>query len=107
MEKSLSYNEQIISSIIPKKYYNMIEEIMDYDEVKDEWFLNGIEEGVDKVNEKKNYLALGYDDDEDDYYEQSEEPVQLKELIEMGNQPKSVYLTYDNFVKTKRKKKIK
>ena len=105
MEKILSYNEKIIEAIIPKKYYSMIEDIMDYDEEKDEWFLNGIEEGDEKVNEKKNYLALGYDDEEDDYYyDQSEEPVQLKELIEMGNQPKSVYLTYDNVVKMKKRK---
>ena len=68
MEKILSYNEKIIEAIIPKKYYAMIEDIMDYDEEKDEWFLNGIEEGDEKVNEKKNYLALGYDDQEDHYY---------------------------------------
>ncbi len=53
MEKILSYNEKIIEAIIPKKYYSMIEDIMDYDEEKDEWFLNGIEEGDEKVNEKK------------------------------------------------------
>ena len=105
MEKILNLNEQIISSIIPRKYYNMIEDIMEYDEEKDEWFLNGIDEGVDKVNEKKNYFALGVNENEKDYDDQIEEPVQLKELIEMGNQPKSVYLTYDNIVKMKKKKK--
>ena len=49
-------------------------------------------------------MALSYDDIYDDEYETNEDEVQLKEIIELGNQPKSVYLTYDQLKKIKGKK---
>ena len=46
-----------------------------------------------------SYNDIYYDVD----YETNEDEVQLKEIIEMGNQPKSVYLTYDQLKKIKNK----
>ena len=56
-----------------------------------------------KKQEKNNGLAMSYYDNYDDDYETTEDDVQLKEIIEMGNQPKSVYLTYDQLKKIKNK----
>ena len=58
-----------------------------------------------KKEEKNSRLAMPYNDIYyDDDYETNEDEVQLKEIIEMGNQPKSVYLAYDQLKKIKNKK---
>ena len=48
---------------------------------------------------------MSYYDVYDDDYETNEDEVQLKDIIEMGNQQKSVYLTYDQLKKIKNKNK--
>ena len=55
---------------------------------------------VVKKEEKNNGLVMPYHDVYDDDYETTEDEVKLKEIIEMGNQPKSEYLTYDQLKKT-------
>ena len=54
-----------------------------------------------KKEEKNNGLVMSYYDVYDDDYETNEDEVQLKDIIEMGNQQKSVYLTYDQLKKIK------
>ena len=107
LEKIISYDQQIIDNIIPKKYYKKIEQLLEFDEIKEEWYLSGIVEETEKENKKKKHnLEFGYDDEDNFYYDEEEEqPVKLKELIEMQNQPKNVYLSYENIVKVKKKKK--
>jgi kinesin family protein 3/17 len=107
LEKIISYDQQIIDNIIPKKYYKKIEQLLEFDEIKEEWYLSGIVEETEKENKKKKHnLEFGYDDEDNFYYDEEEEqPVKLKELIEMQNQPKNVYLSYENIVKFKKKKK--
>ena len=40
-----------------------------------------------KRNKKKHNLDFGYNDEDNYYFEEEEQPVKLKELIEMQNQP--------------------
>ena len=78
---------------------------MNYDEERDEFFLPGIDDVPEtKKEDKNNGLVMSYYDvyDNDDY-ETNEDEVQLKDIIEMGNQQKSVYLTYDQLKKIKNK----
>jgi kinesin family protein 3/17 len=87
LEKIISYDQQIIDNIIPKKYYKKIEQLLEFDEIKEEWYLSGIVEETEKENKKKKHnLEFGYDDEDNFYYdEEAEQPVRLKELIEMQN----------------------
>ena len=80
----------------------MIFSLMSYDEERDEFFIPGIDDmpAVQK-EEKNNGLFMSYYDVYDDDYETTEDEVKLKEIIEMGNQPKNVYLTYDQLKKRK------
>ena len=104
LNKKISFSEEIIKNIVPKKYLKMIFQLMNYDEERDEFFLQGIDDMPEiKKQEKNNGLAMSYYDNYDDDYETTEDDVQLKEIIEMGNQPKSVYLTYDQLKKIKNK----
>ena len=106
LNKKISLSEEIIKNIVPKQYLKMIYSLMNYDEERDEFFLQGIDNMPDMKKEEKNSrLAMSYNDIYyDDDYETNEDEVQLKEIIEMGNQPKSVYLTYDQLKKIKNKK---
>ncbi len=103
INQKISYSEEIIKNIIPKKYLKMIIQLLAYDEERDEFFLQGIDDLPSNKNEtkKNNVFAMG--DEYEEIYEQIEDEVQLKEIIEMGNQPKSVYLTYDQLKKMKNK----
>ena len=103
INQKINKSEEIIKNIIPKKYLKMITTLLAYDEERDEFYLQGIDENNIKTEDKNNNrLVMGYDDiDEDDVYGSTEDEVQLKEIIEMGNQPKSVYLTYDQLKKMK------
>jgi len=103
LNKKISYSEEIIKNIVPKKYLKMIFSLMNYDEERDEFFLQGIDDVPQLKKEEKNRgLAMSYYDDYEDDYETNEDEAQLKEIIEMGNQPKSVYLTYDQLKKIKK-----
>jgi kinesin family protein 3/17 len=106
LNKKISLSEEIIKNIVPKQYLRMINSLMNYDEERDEFFLQGIDNMPEMKKEEKNSrLAMSYNDIYyDDDYETNEDEVQLKEIIEMGNQPKSVYLTYDQLKKIKNKK---
>ena len=106
LNKKISLSEEIIKNIVPRQYLKMIYSLMSYDEERDEFFLQGIDNMPDMKKEEKNSrLAMSYNDIYyDDDYETNEDEVQLKEIIEMGNQPKSVYLTYDQLKKIKNKK---
>ena len=102
LNKKISFSEEIIKNIIPKKYLKMIFSLMSYDEERDEFFLPGIDDIPEmKKEEKNNGLVMSYYDVYDDDYETNEDEVQLKDIIEMGNQQKSVYLTYDQLKKIK------
>ena len=102
LNKKISFSEEIIKNIIPKKYLKMIFSLMSYDEERDEFFLPGIDDMPEmKKEEKNNGLVMSYYDVYDDDYETNEDEVQLKDIIEMGNQQKSVYLTYDQLKKIK------
>ena len=102
LNKKINLSEEIIKNIVPKKYLKMIYSLMSYDEERDEFFLQGVDNMPERKKQEK--LALSYDDIYDDEYETNEDEVQLKEIIELGNQPKSVYLTYDQLKKIKGKK---
>ena len=104
-EKEISKKKAIITALIPRKYLHIIEALSDYNDEKDEWYLKEFEE-MDNETRKQQQLAMGYDD-EDEYYDQGNDQVPLREIIELGNQPKSVYLNYENFIKPKKKKIIK
>ena len=106
LNKKISLSEEIIKNIVPKQYLRMINSLMNYDEERDEFFLQGIDNMPEMKKEEKNSrLAMSYNDIYyDDDYETNEDEVQLKEIIELGNQPKSVYLTYDQLKKMKNKK---
>ena len=104
-EKEISKKEAIITALIPRKYLDIIETLLKFNNEKDEWYLKEFEE-MDNETRKEQQLAMGYDD-EDDYYDQGNDQVPLREIIELGNQPKSVYLNYENFIKPKKKKIIK
>ena len=58
------------------------------DEERDEFFLQGIDNMPEMKKEEKNSrLAMSYNDIYyDDDYETNEDEVQLKEIIELGNQ---------------------
>ena len=103
INQKINKSEEIIKNIIPKKYLKMITTLLAYDEDRDEFYLQGIDENNIKEEKNNNRLVMGYDDvdDDDDVYGSTEDEVQLKEIIEMGNQPKSVYLTYDQLKKMK------
>ena len=105
LNKKISFSEEIIKNIIPKKYLKMIFSLMSYDEERDEFFLPGIDDMPEiKKEEKNNGLVMSYYDVyDDDDYETNEDEVQLKDIIELGNQQKSVYLTYDQLKKIKNK----
>ncbi len=104
LNKKISFSEEIIKNIVPKKYLKMIFSLMNYDEERDEFFLPGIDDiPENKKEEKNNGLVMSYYDVYDDEdYETTEDEVQLKDIIEMGNQQKSVYLTYDQLKKIKK-----
>ena len=106
LNKKISLSEEIIKNIVPRQYLKMIYSLMNYDEERDEFFLQGIDNMPEMKKEEKNSkLAMSYNDIYyDDDYETNEDEVQLKEIIELGNQPKSVYLTYDQLKKIKNKK---
>lgn len=104
-EKEISKKKAIITALIPRKYLHIIEALLEFNDEKDEWYLKEFEE-MDNETRKEQQLAMGYDD-EDDYYDQGNDQVPLREIIELGNQPKSVYLNYENFIKPKKKKIIK
>ena len=104
-EKEISKKKAIITALIPRKYLHIIEGLLEFNAEKDEWYLKEFEE-MDNETRKEQQLAMGYDD-EDDYYDQGNDQVPLREIIELGNQPKSVYLNYENFIKPKKKKIIK
>ena len=104
-EKEISKKKAIITALIPRKYLDIIETLLKFNNEKDEWYLKEFEE-MDNETRKEQQLAMGYDD-EDDYYDQGNDQVPLREIIELGNQPKSVYLNYENFIKPKKKKIIK
>ena len=104
LNKKINYSEEIIKNIIPKKYLKMIFQMMSYNEERDEYFLPGIDDMPEiKKEEKNNGLVMSYYDVNDEDYENTEDEVQLKDIIEMGNQQKSVYLTYDQLKKIKNK----
>jgi kinesin family protein 3/17 len=104
LNKKINYSEEIIKNIIPKKYLKMIFQMMSYNEERDEYFLPGIDDMPEiKKEEKNNGLVMSYYDVNDEDYETTEDEVQLKDIIEMGNQQKSVYLTYDQLKKIKNK----
>ena len=106
LNKKISLSEEIIKNIVPKQYLRMINSLMNYDEERDEFFLQGIDNMPEmKKEEKNNGLVMSYYDVYDDDYETNEDEVQLKDIIEMGNQQKSVYLTYDQLKKIKNKNK--
>jgi len=104
LNKEISLSEETIKNIVPKQYLKMIYSLMNYDEERDEFFLQDIDNMPDMKKEEKNSrLAMSYNDIYyDDDYEKNEDEVQLKEIIELGNQPKSVYLTYDQLKKKKK-----
>ena len=103
INKKISFSEEIIKNIVPKKYLKMIFSLMNYDEERDEFFLPGIDDVPEtKKEDKNNGLVMSYYDVYDDDYETNEDEVQLKDIIEMGNQQKSVYLTYDQLKKIKK-----
>ena len=103
INKKISFSEEIIKNIVPKKYLKMIFSLMNYDEERDEFYLPGIDDVPEmKKEEKNNGLVMSYYDVYDDDYETTEDEVQLKDIIEMGNQQKSVYLTYDKLKKIKK-----
>ena len=103
INKKISFSEEIIKNIVPKKYLKMIFSLMNYDEERDEFYLPGIDDVSEmKKEEKNNGLVMSYYDVYDDDYETTEDEVQLKDIIEMGNQQKSVYLTYDQLKKIKK-----
>ena len=103
INKKISFSEEIIKNIVPKKYLKMIFSLMNYDEERDEFYLPGIDDVPEmKKEEKNNGLVMSYYDVYDDDYETTEDEVQLKDIIEMGNQQKSVYLTYDQLKKIKK-----
>ena len=107
LNKKISFSEEIIKNIVPKKYLKMIFSLMSYDEERDEFFMPGIDDmPAVKKEEKNNGLVMSYYDVYDDDYETTEDEVKLKEIIEMGNQPKSVYLTYDQLKKNINNKKL-
>ena len=106
LNKKISLSEEIIKNIVPRQYLKMIYSLMNYDEERDEFFLPGIDDMPEiKKEEKNNGLVMSYYDVYDDDYETNEDEVQLKDIIEMGNQQKSVYLTYDQLKKIKNKNK--
>ena len=107
INKKISFSEEIIKNIVPKKYLKMIFSLMNYDEERDEFYLPGIDDVSEmKKEEKNNGLVMSYYDVyDDDDYETNEDEVQLKDIIELGNQQKSVYLTYDQLKKIKNKNK--
>ena len=107
INKKISFSEEIIKNIVPKKYLKMIFSLMNYDEERDEFYLPGIDDVPEmKKEEKNNGLVMSYYDVyDDDDYETNEDEVQLKDIIELGNQQKSVYLTYDQLKKIKNKNK--
>ena len=103
INKKISFSEEIIKNIVPKKYLKMIISLMNYDEERDEFYLPGIDDVPEiKKGDKNNGLVMSYYDVYDDDYETNEDEVQLKDIIEMGNQQKSVYLTYDQLKKIKK-----
>ena len=103
INKKISFSEEIIKNIVPKKYLKMIFSLMNYDEERDEFYLPGIDDVPElKKEDKNNGLVMSYYDVYDDDYETNEDDVQLKDIIEMGNQQKSVYLTYDQLKKIKK-----
>ncbi len=82
--------------------------LMSYAEERDELLMPGIDDLPEmKKEDKNNGLVMSYYDAyyDDDDYETTEDEVKLKEIIEMGNQPKSVYLTYDQLKKNLKNKK--
>ena len=108
LNKKISFSEEIIKNIVPKKYLKMIFSLMSYDEERDEFFMPGIDDIPEmKKEDKNNGLVMSYYDAyyDDEDYETTEDEVKLKEIIEMGNQPKSVYLTYDQLKKNLKNKK--
>ena len=84
----------------------MIFSLMSYDEERDEFFMPGIDDMPVVKKEEKNGFVMSYYDVYDDDYETTEDEVKLKVIIEMGNQPKSVYLTYDQLKKNINNKKL-
>ncbi|MCQ2816306.1 MAG: hypothetical protein MJ252_03470 [archaeon] len=106
LEKEINLKIEIVRNTIPKKYFRMIESLMNYDEKKDEWNMDGFTELEETVPDyAKQNLAMGYDDEED--YYQPADSVQLREIIEYTNQPKSVYHNYESLIKAKKKKSKK
>ena len=78
----------------------MINSLINYDEERDEFFLQEILNIDDmKKEEKISRLAMSYNDIYCDCdYETNEDEVQLKEIIEKGNKPNNIYLTYGQMV---------
>lgn len=106
LEKEINLKMEIVRNTIPKKYYRKIESLLSYDDKKDEWNLDGITELENSVPYiQKQMLAMGYDDEDEDNYNQNGDTV-LRDMIEYSNQPKSVYLNYENVIKKKKTKKI-
>jgi hypothetical protein len=66
----------------------MIFSLMNYDEERDECFMQGIDDIPQLKKEEKNRgLAMSYYDDyeDEDDYETNEEEAQLKEIIKIRN----------------------
>ena len=63
LNKKISLSEEIIKNIVPKQYLKMIYSLMGYDEERDEFFLQGIDNMPDMKKEEKNSrLAMSYND---------------------------------------------
>lgn len=72
LEKDINYKDVLTNHVIPKKYLNVIESLMDFDEESGEWYIQGMDEYLHHVNkmenstdEPKQMLAMGFNDDED------------------------------------------
>merc|ERR1711957_636132 len=103
IEKEMNYKDTIINHLIPQKYLEWIENLMEFDINSGEWFIANLAMvglgGKDVTNANENdashILAMGFHDDEE-LFGQNKNDIQLSMMLEMNNMPKNVYLSYDD-----------
>ncbi len=77
---------------------------MEYDVNTNEWFIPHLDDNVEKEDEANpnHILAMGFHDDEELFNPAvMGNDIKLSMMIDMNNQPKNVYFTYDDKPKKK------
>jgi hypothetical protein len=78
---------------------------MEYDQNTNEWFIPNLDDGVEKEGEdigSGNALAMGFHDDEELFNPAvMGNDIKLSMMIDINNEPKNVYFSYDEKPKKK------